>query len=241
MKGSERVYVTPIMLGLRANRAQYKRMELNLPLKKSICLTQAFRSHFLLKEDRKKLPQFTISNLIQKVFPYQLLLPIPQLKHLKENVPINHPQFYPASASSSLETRGAQCQGDLSERDTSRAKEAGYENIYIKRGINQQDMSLMRYGWHHPFCRLADTDELFLGTHEGLFTHSDSLYGHRATRNAHIRTDRETMASHINKRSTRLDLWFSLTEQQSEIDLSPSGDIKRDYYTPLNLKKPICY
>nr|GEU70698.1 NAC domain-containing protein 41-like [Tanacetum cinerariifolium] len=47
--------VTPIMLGLRANRAQYKRMELNLPLKKSICLTQAFRSHFLLKEDRKKL------------------------------------------------------------------------------------------------------------------------------------------------------------------------------------------
>nr|GEU76894.1 reverse transcriptase domain-containing protein [Tanacetum cinerariifolium] len=30
-------------------------MELNLPLKKSICLTQAFRSHFLLKEDRKKL------------------------------------------------------------------------------------------------------------------------------------------------------------------------------------------
>nr|GEY86192.1 hypothetical protein [Tanacetum cinerariifolium] len=43
------------MLGLRANRAQYKRMELNLPLKKSICLTQAFRSHFLLKEDRKKL------------------------------------------------------------------------------------------------------------------------------------------------------------------------------------------
>ncbi|GJV73937.1 hypothetical protein Tco_1493932 [Tanacetum coccineum] len=47
--------VTPIMLGLRANRAQYKRMELNLPLKKSICLTQAFRSHFLLKEDWKKL------------------------------------------------------------------------------------------------------------------------------------------------------------------------------------------
>nr|GEU50188.1 hypothetical protein [Tanacetum cinerariifolium] len=43
------------MLGLRANIAQYKRMELNLPLKKSICLTQAFRSHFLLKEDRKKL------------------------------------------------------------------------------------------------------------------------------------------------------------------------------------------
>ncbi|GJS14038.1 hypothetical protein Tco_0408510 [Tanacetum coccineum] len=43
------------MLGLRANRAQYKRMELNLPLKKDICLTQAFRSHFLLKEDRKKL------------------------------------------------------------------------------------------------------------------------------------------------------------------------------------------
>ncbi|GJX48361.1 hypothetical protein Tco_0273551 [Tanacetum coccineum] len=40
---------------LLANRAQYKRMELNLPLKKSICLTQAFRSHFLLKEDRKKL------------------------------------------------------------------------------------------------------------------------------------------------------------------------------------------
>lgn len=32
------------------------------------------------------LPQFTISNLIQKVFPYQLLLPIPQLKHLKENL-----------------------------------------------------------------------------------------------------------------------------------------------------------
>ncbi|GJT56020.1 hypothetical protein Tco_0991074 [Tanacetum coccineum] len=30
-------------------------MELNLPLKKDICLTQAFRSHFLLKEDRKKL------------------------------------------------------------------------------------------------------------------------------------------------------------------------------------------
>jgi hypothetical protein len=30
-------------------------MEWNLPLKKSICLTQAFRSHFLLKEDRKKL------------------------------------------------------------------------------------------------------------------------------------------------------------------------------------------
>ena len=43
------------MLGLRASRAQYKRMEWNLPLKKSICLTQAFRSHFLLKEDRKKL------------------------------------------------------------------------------------------------------------------------------------------------------------------------------------------
>ncbi|GJV68644.1 hypothetical protein Tco_1484153 [Tanacetum coccineum] len=40
---------------LLANRAQYKRMELNLPLKKDICLTQAFRSHFLLKEDRKKL------------------------------------------------------------------------------------------------------------------------------------------------------------------------------------------
>ncbi|KAI3483740.1 hypothetical protein L1887_53388 [Cichorium endivia] len=30
-------------------------MEWNLPLKKDICLTQAFRSHFLLKEDRKKL------------------------------------------------------------------------------------------------------------------------------------------------------------------------------------------
>ncbi|KAI3670795.1 hypothetical protein L2E82_53693 [Cichorium intybus] len=43
------------MLGLRASRAQYKRMEWNLPLKKDICLTQAFRSHFLLKEDRKKL------------------------------------------------------------------------------------------------------------------------------------------------------------------------------------------
>ncbi|KAK1429836.1 hypothetical protein QVD17_12093 [Tagetes erecta] len=43
------------MLGLRASRAQYKRMGWNLPLKKSICLTQAFRSHFLLKEDRKKL------------------------------------------------------------------------------------------------------------------------------------------------------------------------------------------
>ncbi|GJT03012.1 hypothetical protein Tco_0824181 [Tanacetum coccineum] len=38
-----------------ANRVQYKRMELNLPLKKSICLTQAFKSHFLLKEDQKKL------------------------------------------------------------------------------------------------------------------------------------------------------------------------------------------
>nr|GEX31234.1 putative mitochondrial protein [Tanacetum cinerariifolium] len=43
------------MLGLRANRAHYKRMELNLPLKKSICLTQAFRLHFLLKDDWKKL------------------------------------------------------------------------------------------------------------------------------------------------------------------------------------------
>ncbi|GJV80326.1 hypothetical protein Tco_1516196, partial [Tanacetum coccineum] len=38
-----------------ANRAHYKRMELTLPLKKSICLTQAFRSHFLLKKDQKKL------------------------------------------------------------------------------------------------------------------------------------------------------------------------------------------
>ncbi|MFS7911986.1 hypothetical protein Hanom_Chr02g00124691 [Helianthus anomalus] len=43
------------MLGFRASRVQYKRMEWNLPLKKSICLTQTFRSHFLLKEDRKKL------------------------------------------------------------------------------------------------------------------------------------------------------------------------------------------
>lgn len=43
------------MLGLRASRAQYKQMEWNLPLKKDICLTQAFRLHFLLKEDRKKL------------------------------------------------------------------------------------------------------------------------------------------------------------------------------------------
>nr|GEY60239.1 hypothetical protein [Tanacetum cinerariifolium] len=42
-------------VGLKANRAQYKRMELNLALKKSICLTHAFRSHFLPKEDQKKL------------------------------------------------------------------------------------------------------------------------------------------------------------------------------------------
>ncbi|KAI3664705.1 hypothetical protein L1987_89522 [Smallanthus sonchifolius] len=39
-----------------------------------------------LRDHRSTLPQFTISNLIQKVFPYQLLLPIPQLKHLKENL-----------------------------------------------------------------------------------------------------------------------------------------------------------
>ncbi|KAL8167508.1 LOW QUALITY PROTEIN: hypothetical protein V2J09_009007 [Rumex salicifolius] len=39
-----------------------------------------------LQDHRSTLPQFTISNLIQKVFPYQLLLPIPQLKHLKENL-----------------------------------------------------------------------------------------------------------------------------------------------------------
>nr|KUM46751.1 NADH dehydrogenase subunit 7 [Picea glauca] len=40
----------------------------------------------LLRDHQSTLPQFTILNPIQKVFPYQLLLPIPQLKHLKENL-----------------------------------------------------------------------------------------------------------------------------------------------------------
>ncbi|GJX07834.1 hypothetical protein Tco_0195766 [Tanacetum coccineum] len=55
MKGESFLFHIPVDQFAQANRAQYKRMELNLPLKKDICLTQAFRSHFLLKEDRKKL------------------------------------------------------------------------------------------------------------------------------------------------------------------------------------------
>ncbi|KAJ6837793.1 NADH dehydrogenase subunit 7 [Iris pallida] len=50
---------------------------------------QAFSFHSWPNDYRphwSTLPQFTISNLIQKVFPYQLLIPIPQLKHLKKNL-----------------------------------------------------------------------------------------------------------------------------------------------------------
>nr|VDD24177.1 unnamed protein product [Brassica rapa]VDD26587.1 unnamed protein product [Brassica rapa] len=49
-------------------------------------LSQGHSALSIEADHRSTLPQFTISNFIQKVFPYQLLLPIPQLKHLKENL-----------------------------------------------------------------------------------------------------------------------------------------------------------
>ncbi|GKA00793.1 hypothetical protein Tco_0673458, partial [Tanacetum coccineum] len=70
--------------------------------------------------------------------------------------------------------KGAQCQGDLSERDTSRAKEAGYENIYIKRGLFGEGVVISCFCVHfspiaYSLSLLKSLPELFKPFLEGAY------------------------------------------------------------------------